>query len=59
MLVLGLAQVEGELIVYREVIVAALVHRIPEVMVLSVAFLTVVTSHSLGGAETVPSPAKF
>ena len=56
-LVLGLAQVEGELIVDSEVIVAALVHWISEVMVLGVAFLTVVTSDSLGCAETVPSPA--
>ena len=56
-LVLGLAQVEGELIVDSEVIVAALVHWISEVMVLGVALLTVVTSDSLGCAETVPSPA--
>ena len=56
-LVLRLAQVESELIVDSEVVVAALVHWISEIMVLGVTFLTVVTGDSLGCAETVPSPA--
>ena len=56
-LVLRLAQIEGKLIVDCEVIVATLVHRIPEIMVLGVAFLAVVTSYSFSCAKTVPSPA--
>ena len=56
-LVLGLAQVEGKLIVDREVIIATFVHRISEIMVLRVTFLTVVASNSLGCAKTIPSPA--
>ena len=45
-LVLRLAQVEGELIVDSEVVVAALVHWVTEVMVLSVALLAVVPRHT-------------
>jgi len=55
MFVLGFAQVECELIVNGEVVVAALVHWITEVMVLGVTFLTVVSRHTLGGTEAVPS----
>ena len=55
-LVLGLAQVEGELVVDGEVVVAALVDGVAEVMILSVALLTVVPSHPLGGTETVARP---
>ena len=53
-LVLGLAQVEGELVVDGEVVVAALVHGVAEVVVLGVALLAVVPRHPLGGAEAVP-----
>ena len=56
-LVLGLAQIEGKLIVDGEVIIATFVHRISEIMVLGVAFLTVVASNSFGCAKTIPSPA--
>ena len=56
-LVLGFAQVEGKLIVDREVIITTLVHRISEIMVLGVTFLAVVASHPLGCAKTIPSPA--
>ena len=56
-LVLRFAQIEGKLIVDGEVIIATLVHRISEIMVLGVAFLTVVASNSLGCAKTIPSPA--
>ena len=54
MLVLGLAQVEGELVVDGEVVVAALVHGVAEVVVLGVALLAVVPRHPLRGAEAVP-----
>ena len=57
MFVLRLAQIEGKLIVDSEVVVATLVHRITEIMVLGVAFLTVVTCNSLSCAKTIPSPA--
>ena len=53
-LVLGLAQVEGELVVDGEVVVAALVHGVAEVVVLGVALLAVVPRHTLRGAEAVP-----
>ena len=53
-LVLGLAQVEGELVVDGEVVVAALVHGVAEVVVLGVALLAVVPRHPLRGAEAVP-----
>ena len=56
-LVLRFAQIEGKLIVDGEVIIATLIHRISEIMVLGVAFLTVVASNSLGCAKTIPSPA--
>ena len=56
-LVLGFTQIEGKLIVDGEVIIATLVHRISEIMVLGVTFLTVVASYSLGCAKTIPSPA--
>ena len=55
--VLGFAQIEGKLIVDGEVIIATLVHRISEIMVLGVTFLAMVASNSLGCAETIPSPA--
>ena len=56
MLVLGFAEVEGELVVNGEVVVAALVHRVPEVVVLSVALLAVVARHTFRGAEAVARP---
>ena len=56
-LVLGFAQIEGKLIVNCEVIVATLIHRISEIMVLGITFLTVVASNSLGCAKTITSPA--
>ena len=56
-LVLRFAQIEGKLIVDGEVIIATLVHRISEIMVLGVTFLTVVACNSLGCAKTIPSPA--
>ena len=56
MFVLGFAEIESELIVNGEVVVAALVDGVAEVMILSVALLTVVPRHPLGGAETVASP---
>ena len=55
-LVLWFAEVEGELIVNGEIVVTALVHGIAEIMVLSVALLTMVTRDTLGGTETVPAP---
>ena len=56
MFILGLAEVERKLIVNGEVVVAALVDGVAEVMILSVALLTVVPRHPLGGTETVASP---
>ena len=47
MLVLGLAQVEGELVVDGEVVVAALVDWVTKIMILNITFLTVVSSHPL------------
>ena len=54
--VLGFTEIECELVVYGEVVVAALVDRVAEVMILSVALLAVVPRHPLGGAEAVASP---
>jgi len=56
MLVLGFAEVEGELIVDGEVVVAAFVHWVAEVVVLGVALLAVVARHPLGGTEAVSRP---
>ena len=47
MLVLRLAQVEGELVVDGEVVVAALVDWVTKIMILNITFLTVVSSHPL------------
>ena len=46
MFILGFAEVERKLIVNGEVVVAALIHRVAEVMVLSVALLAVVPRHT-------------
>ena len=46
MFILGFAEVERKLIVNGEVVVAALIHRVTEVMVLSVALLAVVPRHT-------------
>ena len=46
MFVLGFAEIESELIVNGEVVVAALIHWVTEVMVLSVALLAVVPRHT-------------
>lgn len=56
MFVLGFTEIESELIVNGEVVVAALVDGVAKVMILSVALLTVVPRHPLGGAEAVSSP---
>ena len=55
-LVLGFAEVEGELVVNGEVVVAALVHWVPEIVVLSVALLAVVARHTFRGTEAVARP---
>ena len=54
--VLGFTEVECELVVDGEVVVAALVDGVAEVMILSVALLAVVPRHPLGGAEAVAGP---
>ena len=46
MFILGFAEVERKLIVNGEVVVAALIHWVAEVMVLSVALLAVVPRHT-------------
>ena len=56
MFVLGFTEIECELIVNGEVVVAALVDGVAEVMILSVALLAVVPRHPLGGAEAVAGP---
>ena len=53
MFVLGFTEVECELVVDGEVVVAALVDGVAEVMILSVTLLTVVSSDALGCAEAV------
>jgi hypothetical protein len=55
-LVLGLAEVESELIVDGEVVEAALLDRVSKIMVLSVALLAMVSGDAFSGAVAVPTP---
>jgi len=55
-LVLGLAEVECELVVNSQIIKTTLLDWVSKIMILSVTFLAVVPSDSFSSTETVPTP---
>jgi len=55
-LVLRLAEVEGELVVDGKVVETALLDRVTKIVVLCVTLLTVVSSYTFGCAEAVATP---